>query len=94
MPKSVKAPQDHRKPGVFTYRTEAGEKVTLPSLSAIPSGLLRKYRKLPEVDFMFSVLEDAMDEEELAKLDAVSISEVERLFEAWQADEGATFPES
>lgn len=89
-----KQPQDHKQSRKFTYRTKAGESITLPALTEIPSGLLRKHRKLPEVDFMFSVLEDSMDADELEKLDEVSVAEVQEIFQAWQADEGASFPES
>lgn len=88
-----KQPQDHND-GTFTWQSPAGVTVTLPSLNTIPAGALRKYRKLDELDFMFSILEDVLDEGALADLDALGIGDIQRLFADWQAAEGASFPQS
>jgi len=88
-------PQDHKTAGEFVWTSPAGESITLPSMSSLKAGTVRKYRKLPEVDFMFSILEDMADPAELDKIDELSTTDLNALFTAWQADEdGATFPQS
>lgn len=78
----------------FTWETPDGDTISLPSLNAITAGMIRKYRKLPEMDFMFSILEDVVPEAELAKVDNLGVSDVERMFVAWQESEGASVPQS
>lgn len=78
----------------FMYNAENGTEIDLPPMSAITAGMLRKYRKLDEMDFMFSILEDVVDPDELAKIDDLPLVEVETLFRAWQKHEGVTVPQS
>ena len=88
-------PQDHKTAGEFVWTSPDGAKIKLPSMSTLRGGTVRKYRKLPEVDFMFSILEDMADPAELDKIDELSTTDLNALFTAWQADEdGATFPQS
>lgn len=78
----------------FTWTSDSGTEITLSPMSSITAGMLRKYRKLDEMDFMFSILEDVIAPDELAKVDELPLPEVERMFRAWQANEGATVPQS
>ena len=88
-------PQDHKTAGVFVWASSDSVKISLPSMSSLKAGTVRKYRKLPEVDFMFSILEDMADPDELDKIDELSTTDLNALFSAWQADEdGASFPQS
>jgi hypothetical protein len=56
----------------------------LPHIDKIKGGMIRKYRKLPEVDMMFSILEDICDDETLAKIDDLEQGDLNDLFLAWQ----------
>jgi hypothetical protein len=78
----------------FTWTAPSGAKITLPSLSTIPAGVLRRHRKLDEVDFVFTILEDVLDDEGLKALDSLGFGEINGLFEAWQKDAGTTVGES
>lgn len=78
----------------FTWTSPSGKQVTLPSLNTIPAGVLRRHRKLDEVDFVFTILEDVLDEDGLAQLDSLGFGEINGLFEAWQKNAGATVGES
>lgn len=78
----------------FTYITKAGKTLTLPSITDLPAGALRKARALPEMDMMFTIIEEVASPEAIATLDAVPLSELNALFAAWQADAGVNLPES
>lgn len=78
----------------FTWTSPGGTEITLPPMSSITAGMLRKYRKLDELDFMFSILEDVIEPAELAKVDALSLEETRVLFQSWNDDEGASLPQS
>ncbi|AXH45114.1 tail assembly chaperone [Gordonia phage Biskit] len=67
---------------------EIKERVTLPKFSAIPFGLIRKNRKLPQEEQFFALLEQVASEEDLEKMDKAPQSEMEKLMEAWQEDSG------
>lgn len=86
-------PNDH-KSKTFTWTSEGGVAITLPSMQSIPSGVIRRNRKQEPVDFIFSMLEEVSDEETLAKADDLSTGEINALFEAWQEDAQATVGES
>lgn len=56
--------------GDFTFTTEAGDTITLPPFGAKP-GVMRKIRKLSEVDQFFTILEYAVGkrrEEQIAEV--------------------------
>jgi len=79
----------------FTYTTRDGSVIEMLSADAIPAGALRRNRNKSEVDFMFSVVEDIMDEDSLEVLDRMPVSEVGELFQKWQAgNDGVALPES
>lgn len=97
MPPTRRTPQDHKRPGsdsMFYWTATDGTEIQLPKMQALGAGLVRRHRKLSDIDFLFSVLEDVMTSAELARLDALPLSEVNQLFAAWQKDTGATIPQS
>lgn len=75
----------------FHYPTATGE-IIVPHVSKIKSGVLRKYRKLDEMDMVFSILEDLADADSLAKIDNLDQSELEDFVRKWQ--EGSSVGES
>lgn len=78
----------------YTYEAKDGSKITLPSMGDIPSGVLRKNRKLDEVDFVFTLVEETADQAAIDALDKLPSSELEDLFAGWQKDAGASVGES
>lgn len=68
----------------FHWTSPSGIEITLPHMSKMPAGVIRKHRKSDPVDFVFSVLEDVADEAMIAQVDLLSLPEVNDLFEAWQ----------
>lgn len=78
----------------YTYEAKDGTKITLPAMGDIPAGVLRKNRKLDEVDFVFTLVEETADAAALEALDRLPTSELEDLFAGWQKDAGSTVGES
>jgi len=68
----------------FHWTSPSGVEIILPNMDKIPGGLLRKNRKLDPVDMMFSIVEAICDDTMLAKLDELPMSDLNKLFEAWQ----------
>ena len=54
----------------YTYEAKDGSKITLPSMGDIPSGVLRRNRKLDEVDFVFTLVEETADQAAIDALEA------------------------
>jgi hypothetical protein len=77
----------------FHWTSPAGVEIVLPHVDKIKGGAIRKYRKLPEIDMMFSILEDMLDEPTLAKIDDLDQKDLNDLFVAWQKA-GASVGES
>lgn len=76
----------------FHYSTPDGGEIVLPHVSKIKSGLIRKYRKLEEMDMIYSIIEDLVDDDTLAKLDELEQGQLEDFMTKWQA--GASVGES
>jgi hypothetical protein len=89
-------PQDHQEkaPDTFEWDAPDGSVITLPSMSRLSAGLLRKTRKLEFVDAFFTILEGVASEEALAQVDKLELSDFNRLVEAWQGQDGASLGES
>lgn len=77
----------------FEWETDGGVKIKLPR---IKSGVLRKHRRRPEVDFVYSVMEEVLDEKTLAQTDELDDTELGEMFEAWMgsATPGESSPSS
>ena len=73
---------------MFTWTSPAGVEISLPPLKTLKAGILRKHRTKDDIDFMFSVLEDLMDEDNLSRVDDLDMGEANDLFAAWQKDAG------
>lgn len=76
----------------FHWTTPGGVEITLPHMDKIKAGIIRRHRKEEPVDFIFSVLEEVGDDAEIAKVDELDTSDLNTLFEKWQA--GASVGES
>lgn len=71
-----------------------GQKITLPKYKHIPAGLARKARKEPAGDQIWTFLEALCSEDDLAKLDALSLEEFAELAAEWQKDSRVSQGES
>mgnify|MGYP006871057086 CR=1 FL=1 len=78
----------------FTWTSLGGVDVTLPDLADLPAGVYRRHRNEDPAGFVFSVLEEMADEDTLAKVDDLPMTQVNDLFLAWQSRDGATVPQS
>ena len=76
----------------FHWKAEDGTEIVLPRMDQIPAGVLRRHRKGEMIDLVFSLLEETADEENLAKVDALPIGQLNKMFEDWQ--EGVELGES
>ena len=79
-------------PTTFVYEAKSGDSITLAAFHLVPTGVFRKARALSPMDQMFAVIEAAVDEENLEKVDALPVAEVHVLFSDWT--DGATVPNS
>lgn len=78
----------------FHWTSKAGVKIVVPRMKSISSGLIRKHRKLDSADFIYTLLEAVASEDALEATDALSAEEMNKFFEAWEKDEGASMGES
>lgn len=77
----------------FHY-TFKDEKITVPHLKNMPTGLLRKVRKLDNVDGAFTILEELVDEDTLQVIDRMPIEEFQRFQSEWEKASGTQLGES
>ena len=91
-----KRPQDHLPGREDTFGwTVDGETIELPPFkSLLTFGAARKLRHLDEADALFTVMEDKLSDDVLAKLDPMDADEMEKFFVAWQEHSGITMGES
>mgnify|MGYP007087611768 CR=1 FL=1 len=78
----------------FHYTLEDGREIVLPHFKNLPFGVVRKLRKEDEAEQLFSLVEQVADDNALAIIDTLGMSEIETLFAAWQKDSGVTVGES
>jgi len=67
----------------FTYTLEDGSTITLPPFNSVKPGLIRKIRKLSDVDQFFTVLETLADEDTIVKIDDMDHDEFEDFQKEW-----------
>lgn len=74
--------------------TVDGTDYFIPHAAQIPSGMLRKVRKLPQIDGTFTILEELLGENspELAALDSLPLGELNKTLNDWMG--GASMGES
>ena len=58
---------------MFEWKSDSGRIVRLPR--TVKSGLLRKYRKLPELELQYVLLEAVCDEDQLTAIDDLDADE-------------------
>lgn len=80
----------------FTYE-KAGVKITAPNFeSAMTAGFLRKHRNDNEIEQMFALVEEVLDEANLAKFDKLPVTgdaedaTMDDFYTSWQRDSGIT----
>src|SRR5690554_32376 len=93
---TAKKPQDRKKPAAedaFEFEHD-GKTYTLPKFGTWSAGLVRRVRKLPDVDATFTILEEVADPETLAAIDAMGLDEFNQLQQDWADHGGVTLGES
>ncbi|HEX5541110.1 MAG TPA: hypothetical protein VFX60_06040 [Micromonospora sp.] len=90
-----KKPQDRKKPDaedVFEFE-HGGETYTLPRYGSIKPGLIRRIRKLSDLDATFTILEEVANADALAALDDMSMDEFNQVQRDWLEHSGITLGE-
>lgn len=93
---TAKKPQDRKKPAaedVFTFEHD-GRMYTLPKFGSWSAGLMRRIRKLSDMDATFTILEEVADTKTLAAIDSMSLDDFNALQKAWADHAGVTLGES
>lgn len=83
-----------KKSATFSWKAANGTTIVLPSMNALKGKAIRKHRRREAMDFLFSLIEDHVDEETLAQIDELDRAELTDMFAAWQDEEGVTPGES
>ena len=66
------------------YKIEhKGKSVELPDFGTMPTGIIRKARKLDEQDQTWFMLEELLDEKQLALIDSLPVKEFATHMKAW-----------
>lgn len=60
-----------------------GKTVELPDFGNIPTGVIRKARNVPEQEQTWYILEETLNDKDLAALDALPLSEFAKHMKAW-----------
>ncbi|MFD7843996.1 hypothetical protein ACFV4K_13825 [Nocardia sp. NPDC059764] len=76
----------------FSYPVN-GVEIKLPSLSYLKPGLVRRIRRLGDVDAMYTLLELSLSPEALAALDDMDPDAYQEMMEAWRAHSGISLGE-
>lgn len=93
---TAKKPQDRKKPAaedVFTFEHD-GEAYSLPKFGSWSAGLVRRVRRLRDVDATFTILEEVADPETLAAIDSMSLERFDQLQRDWADHAGVSLGES
>ncbi|GEM30662.1 hypothetical protein AB0H58_29190 [Nocardia neocaledoniensis] len=77
----------------FTYTVD-GTDIVLPSLSYLKPGLVRRIRRLGDVDAMYTLLELSLTADALDALDEMEPDAYHEFLEAWRAHSGLSLGES
>lgn len=77
----------------MTYQIKhQGKSITLPDFKNLPVGIIRKARNLGPDEQMWFILENALEEKQLAVIDDMTISEFTEAMTGWT--QGAPLGES
>lgn len=91
-----KKPQDHKKPAAedaFEFEHD-GETYTLPKFGSWSAGLVRRIRKMSDVDASFTIIEQVAEPDALAAIDAMTLEEFNQLQQDWADHAGVSLGES
>ncbi|MFE3100280.1 hypothetical protein [Nocardia tengchongensis] len=77
----------------FHYQVD-GIDIELPSLTYLKPGLVRRIRRLGDVDAMYTLMELTVSPEALAALDDMDPDAYHEMLEAWRAHSGISLGES
>ncbi|MEV0356367.1 hypothetical protein AB0H71_09920 [Nocardia sp. NPDC050697] len=77
----------------FVHRVN-GTEVRLPSLSYLKPGLIRRIRRLGDVDAMYTLLELVLPADVLAVIDDMEPDDYHVLLDAWRTHSGVNLGES
>lgn len=69
-----------------------GKKITLPGFKDLPVGIIRKARNVNQDEAMWLMLEELLDEKQLAIIDTMTLSEFTEAMKGWT--QGAPLGES
>jgi len=69
-----------------------GKKIGLPAFKELPVGVIRKARKVDAEEAMWFILEEVLDDKQLAILDSMSLSAFTEAMNGWT--QGAPLGES
>jgi len=90
-----KTPQDHKKSADedrFEFEHD-GEAYSLPKFGSWSAGLVRRVRKLSDVDASFTILEEVADPETLAVIDSMPLERFNELQQEWAEHAGVSLGE-
>jgi len=79
---------------LFQYTTKDGTEIVLPRFDSVKPGVIRKIRKLSDVDQFFTVLEALADEATLSVVDELDQDEFQDLQTEWFRHAGVDVGES
>lgn len=68
----------------FHYQLPDGHELVLPKFENVPMGHIRKTRKLPPTDQVFTLLELLVPEEDLEHLDSLDRTGFQDFMNAWR----------
>ncbi|MGK9222070.1 MULTISPECIES: hypothetical protein [unclassified Microbacterium] len=68
----------------FHHTLPDGHELTLPRFENVPVGTIRRTRRLPEVDQVFTILEELIPESDLEHIDKLDRAEFNAFVKAWR----------
>lgn len=78
----------------FHHTLPDGHELELPRFENVPVGIIRKTRRLAEVDQVFTILEDLIKPEDLEHVDKLDRAEFNVFVKAWRAGSTVSLGES
>jgi len=76
----------------FHYQYD-GDNIVIPHVKQLPTGVLRRARKLEGIDQAFTILED-IAADHIDVIDRMPLSDLEQFLSAWQEASGVSLGES
>lgn len=67
----------------FHFHTDSGAEIVLPRQDQLPVGIIRKSRKMAQDEQVWMFIEHVADEQNLARIDELTIAEFQRLVTEW-----------